>query len=163
MCRQGAWLCPSNTFLRKLDEGAWSGPGRAPQLWPHCSLSCAHLPQVRLLPGSPWGPHVSVAVTCSCCSLPLLPPHPWLAFPFIPALPHAILTALHMLVTLLKSLYSCGQSHVGASNQRATHAQCVSKDPRRGGPGVCPRSLTGSRVHQLVGGPRVVPAHQGTA
>ena len=155
MCRQGAWLCPSNTFLRKLDEG----PGPAQAELHSCGLT-AHSP-VHIspksgsslgLPGDPMFLSLSPALAAHC-----------LCFPFIPALPHAILTALHMLVTLLKSLYSCGQSHVGASNQRATHAQCVSKDPRRGGPGVCPRSLTGSRVHQLVGGPRVVPAHQGTA
>ena len=63
-------------------------------------------------------------------------PHPWLAFPFIPALPYAILTALYTLVTLMKSRDSCGQSYAGAFNQRAACAQRVSKDPRRGGPGV---------------------------
>lgn len=63
-------------------------------------------------------------------------PHPWLAFPFIPALPYAILTALYSLVTLMKSRDSCGQSYAGAFNQRAACAQRVSKDPRRGGPGV---------------------------
>lgn len=56
-------------------------------------------------------------------------PHPWLAFPFIPALPHAILTALYTLVTLMKSCDSYGQSYAGAFNQRAAVLSVLARIP----------------------------------
>lgn len=72
MCRQGAWLCPSNTFLRKLDEG----PGPAQAELHSCGLT-AHSP-VHISPksGSSLGPpgdpmflslSPALAAHCLCC------------------------------------------------------------------------------------------------
>lgn len=135
-------MCPG----QEVDEAEF----HSCSLIAHCPVHIS--PSLALgLPGDPMflSPSPAPAADCPCCPTPLA-----CLFHSYQLLPHAILTALHTLVTLLESLYSCGQSHVGASNQRATCAQRVSKDPRRGGPWcqicVCPWSSHG--IHQLVGG-----------